>query len=295
MEIKYNDTDITEMTRVRRLEVTQYLFDHLDTMTISFDNATSLWTGWAPKIGDRIRVTEGYADSGDMYVMSIRPDGDAMILMCVAVKQLHAGHVHRWEKISFKQILQHLADDNGLDIEYYSVEDQKYKAVTQSGENDYKFINELCKLEGCFYTITNGIIKVISNDYLKSLPVTDFIFETTTARCIDNEYFTGCEVTDGTTIGKAGSDSGGVAYLQTKKVLESIGEANRFAENMLDYFNRDCKGGTAMADSFISELMPGSKIKITTAYWTEQPVVVSRVRHDYLNGKTKIWFYLEAE
>ena len=58
MEIKYNDTDITEMTRVRRLEVTQYLFDHLDTMTISFDNATSLWTGWAPKIGDRIRRSE---------------------------------------------------------------------------------------------------------------------------------------------------------------------------------------------------------------------------------------------
>lgn len=295
MELKYNDTDITDMTRVRRLEVTQYLYDHLDTMTISFDNSTELWTGWTPKIGDHIKATEGYADSGDLYVMDIRPEGDAMILMCTAVKKIHAGHVHKWDKISFKQILQHLAEDNGLEIEYYSVEDQKYKAVVQSGENDYKFINELCRLEGCIYTINNGIIKVISNNYIKTLPTSDFTLETNSDRCYDTEYYTGCQVTDGYTTGKAGSNNGDIAYLQTKKQLESIGEANRFAENMLEYYNRGCKGGTIMADSFISEIMPGSKIKINTHYWTNKPVVVSRVRHDYLNGKTKIWFYLEVE
>lgn len=294
MEIKYNDTDITDMTRVRRVEVTQYLYDHLDTMTISFDNKTELWTGWAPQMGDRIRVTEEYADSGNQYVMNIRPEGDAMILGCAAVKKVHAGHVHSWEKISFKQILQHLADDNGLTVEYYGVEDQKYKAAIQSGENDYKFINELCKLEGCFYMIFDGIIKVISNEYLKSTPTSDFTLETGTARLYDCEYFTGCQVTDGKTTGKAGSDTGDVAYLKTEKRLESIGEANRFATNMLDYYNKGRKGGSAMADKLITQLMPGSKIKLTCEYWTDQPIVISRVRHDYLNEKTKIWFYLEA-
>lgn len=294
MELKYNDTDITDMTRVRRLEVTQYLCDHLDTMTVSFDNSTSLWTGWGPKIGDKMHVSEGYADSGDMYVMDIRPEGDAMILTGAAVKKIHAGHVHSWKNISFKQIIEHLADDNGLEVEYFSVEDQKYNAVTQSGENDYKFINELCRLEGCIYTINDGNIKIISNEYLKTLPVTDFTLETNTARCYDDEYYTGCEVTDGTITGKAGSDAGDVAYLQTKKQLESIGEANRFAANMLEYYNRGCKGGSAIADRFITELMPGSKIKVTTDYWTDQPVVITKVRHDYFKEKTKIWFYLEA-
>lgn len=294
MELKYNDTDITDMTRVRRVEVTQYLCDHLDTMTISFDNKTELWTGWAPQIGDKIRVTEGYADSGDLYVISIRPEGDAMILECAAVKKVHAGHVHKWEKISFKQILKHLADDNGLTVEYFDVDDQKYNGAIQSGENDYKFINELCRLEGCVYVINSGIIKVISNEYIKSLSTVDFTLETNTGRLYDNDFYTGCEVTDGTIVGKAGNDKGDVAFLQTKKKLENIGEANRFATNMLDYYNRGCKGGNAMADSLITELMPGSKIKLTCDYWTEQPVVISRVRHDYLKEKTKIWFYLEA-
>lgn len=294
MELKYNDTDITDMTRVRRAEVTQYLCDHLDTMTISFDNKTELWTGWAPRTGDKIRVTEGYADSGDLYVISIRPEGDAMILECAAVKKVHAGHVHKWEKISFKQILKHLADDNGLTVEYFDVDDQKYNGAIQSGENDYKFINELCRLEGCVYVINSGIIKVISNEYIKSLSTVDFTLETNTGRLYDNDFYTGCEVTDGTIVGKAGNDKGDVAFLQTKKKLENIGEANRFAANMLDYYNRGCKGGNAIADSLITELMPGSKIKLTCDYWTEQPVVISRVRHDYLKEKTKIWFYLEA-
>lgn len=294
MELKYNDTDITDMTTVRRVEVTQYLCDHLDTMTISFDNKTQLWTGWAPQMGDRIRATEEYADSGNLYVMDIRPEGDAMILGCAAVRKVHAGHVHSWEKISFKQILQHLADDNGLAVEYYGVEDQKYNAAMQSGENDYKFINELCRLEGCIYMITDGVIKVISNEYIKAMPVSDFTLETGTARLYDNEFFTGCQVTDGQTTGKAGNDTGDIAYLKTGKRLESIGEANRFAANMLDYYNRGRKGGSAMADQLITQLMPGSKIKLTCEYWTDQPVVISRVRHDYLKEKTKIWFYLEA-
>lgn len=294
MELKYNDTDITDMTRVRRIEVTQYLCDHLDTMTISFDNSTELWTGWAPQIGDKIRVTEGYADSGNLYVTNIRPEGDAMILDCVAVKKVHAGHVHQWKNISFKQMIQHLADDNGLKVAYYGVEDQKYSGAIQSGENDYKFINELCRLEGCVYTIFDGQIKIISNEYIKSLSTADFTFNSNTGRYYDNDYYTGCEVTDGKTIGKAGNDSGDVGFFQTKKKLESIGEANRFATNMLEYLNRGCKGGSAMTDALITELMPGSKIKLTCSYWTDQPVVIYRVRHDYLKEKTKIWFYLEA-
>ena len=294
MELKYNDTDITDMTRVRRIEVTQYLCDHLDTMTISFDNSTELWTGWAPQIGDKIRVTEGYADSGNLYVTNIRPEGDAMILDCVAVKKVHAGHVHQWKNISFKQMIQHLADDNGLKVAYYGVEDQKYSGAIQSGENDYKFINELCRLEGCVYTIFDGQIKIISNEYIKSLSTADFTFNSNTGRYYDNDYYTGCEVTDGKTIGKAGNDSGDVGFFQTKKKLESIGEANRFATNMLEYLNRGCKGGSAMTDALITELMPGSKIKLTCSYWTDQPVVIYRVWHDYLKEKTKIWFYLEA-
>lgn len=292
MDIVYNGAAITDMTRVRRLEVTQYLYDHLDTMTVSFDNKMSLWTEWAPKTGDKIRVTESYGDSGDMYVTGIRPEGDAMILDAAAVKKVHAGHVHSWKDITFKQILKHLADDNGLELKYYDVSDQKYKGAVQSGENDYKFINELCRLEGCVFTVNSGVLNVISNDYIADLPVNDYTFDAATGRYYDNDYYTGCEVTDGNIIGKAGNDSGDVAYLQTKKKLESIGEANRFAANMLEYYNRKCKGGNVMTDSLITELMPGSKIKITCEYWTEHPVVIYRTRHDYLKEKTKFWFYL---
>ena len=293
MKILYNDTDITDKTRVRRCDLTQYLYGHLDTLTISFDNSQEQWTGWEPKNGDKINVTENYADSGTMYVVDVRPEGDVMILEASTVKKIHTGHVHSWKNIGFKQMINHLADDNGLTVNYFGVSDQKYSEVIQQGENDYKFINELCKLEGCVFSVNNGAINVISNDYIKSIPVADFYLKTDSGRFYDNDYYTGCEVTDGETIGKAGNDSGESVFLQTSKKLESVGEANRFAANMLTYANRTRKGGNATVGSLVSELMPGSKIKLTCAYWEEQPILITKVRHEIMTERTKIWFCLE--
>ncbi len=295
MKLIYNDTDITDLTRILRCEINQYLEEHIDTMTLAFDNSQNQWTEWGPKRGDQVRMSEGAVDSGDMVVASVRPENHNMVLDCAPMLNIQDGQIKAWKKVSFQQLARSIAERLGLELEFYGVKDQKYEGTEQKGESDLIFLSNLCKLEGCSFVVSDGHIRIMSMDYLDSLPVSEDTINASSYIIRNDEYYTGCEVTDGKTTGKAGNSSGESASLSTDRKLESIGQANRFAANMLRYLNKNRKGGNLTADNLLGDAMPGSKVKITCEYWTEKPATITRARYDLIKSRTKLWFRLEED
>ena len=140
--------------------------------------------------------------------------------------------------------------------------------------------------------VSDGTLRIMSDAYLDSLELSDYTLQADSCRITDKDLYTGCEVSDGKTSGKAGTNKGEKAYFATDRKLESIGQANRFATNMLRYANRDRKCGSILCNSVLDTLMPGSKIKITNDYWKDKPVIITRARYYLIKQQTKLWFRL---
>lgn len=294
MEFIYNEVDITGQTSILRVELEQYLNGHIDTITAVFDDSAGDWSKWRPAVGDRIQANEGYAKSGTMYIHSLEPRSNAMSLKGTSLKYLKTGHTKRWNNVSFLQLLKIRAQELGLTPEYYGITDQTYDYVEQDG-GDLAFLDELCRLEGCGFMINNGVIRFISLDYLESMDVSDYTLDAYNNRNIDLPYYTGAVVTDGTIEGKAGNDRGERVRLTTKQKLQSISEANRFAENVLKYANTSRKTGVVYMDQLLSEFAPGSKVYLNCDYWQKKPVIITRIRHDLYRMKSKVFFRLTKE
>lgn len=295
MKLIYEGTDITEKTKVLSCVLEQYLFGHIDTMTFVVDNTQETWTGWKPKQGDVVSVTEQYADSGQMVIRDIRTANDNMILRAAPSRYIKQGHTRMWKSIRFKALVDQVAKGMGCTTKYYGVTDQKYDAIAQKGEGDLAFIDNICKLEGCGFQLRNGEISVISFDYIKQMANSGYELPSLSCRTYDLDYYSGCEVTDGKITGKAGDTSAELIKLAPTEMLQSLGEANRFARNMLTWYNFDRKGGTTLADGLQTELMPGSKFKITCNQWSQKPAIITRARYDLMKEKTKLWFALTGE
>lgn len=291
MELLYNGTDITEQTRVLRCELSQYLSGRVDELTITFDNGDNTWTKWGPAFGDTIAVSEQYTRSGTLYVAAVTPKSGMMTLRAAAMKYVHSGHTKEWKNIRFRQLVETRGTELGLSTEFYGVTDQTYPLVHQNG-SDLAFLSELCRLEGCVMMVSDGILRVVSYDYLSKMDTSSYTLDAFHARLYDRPYYTGAEVTDGSITGRSGDTSGEIVTLETEQALSSLAEANRFARNALSHANFSRKGGEAYADALWSEMMPGSKVLVNCDYWEGRPVIVTRVRHDLYRMKSKVWFSL---
>lgn len=290
MELLYNGVDIFEQIRIKKVILEQYLSGHVDTIKATFDNSDEKWTKWSPKPGDTIEINEKYAQSGLMYIQSIVPENDDITLIAAPIRRIQDGKDRNWINISFFQLIKYMAAEIGLTPEFYGATDQRYGQVAQMGESNLTFLKNLCEIEGCGLMVNNGILRVISYDYLKKMETSPYLFEAINKRIYDQDYYSGCEVSDGIITGKSGDSSGEVLYFRTDMPINSIGTANRFANNMLHVANLKRKGGSAMVDKLFTELMTGSKVQISCGYWTEKDVLITRVRYDLFNEKTKIWF-----
>ncbi len=289
MELYYKDVDILSQVQVLRCELKQNLFDELNTLTITFNDKENKWSKWRPQPEDKLRVTEDFLKSGNMYVYAVKPKSGMMTLKAASVKYLQDCHKQEWTDIGLKELIDLRANDLGLKTEYYGFQNQTYKSVKQDG-SDLVFLAERCQLEGCGFMVEDGILRVISYDYLKEIPTANTTLEAFDSRVEDKSFYAGCKVSDGTITGKAGNENGEVLIADTACELDSIQQANRFASNMLKYGNFGRKMGVMYSDSLLSQFAPGSKIYINCGYWENIPVIISKARHDLYNMKSKLWF-----
>ena len=246
-----------------------------------------------------IRAILGACDTGQMHVVSVKPENGLMCLRANSIPEDYNDKKNKsWEFVTFMQICAEIAGRHGLSCEFYGVEDQTYEYVNQQNHEDFVFLEERCVLEGCAFLVYDNRLVVYSESFLESSLSND---ELTITNDVKFDYSDDSKKAYNTCIVKNGAVTGmysvtGAAEKVLEKVLSikisSQAEANRFAKNLLRFENKKMTRGVCYSNKYLPGYAAGTLVNLSTtgvASWNG-PVIMTHVRHDMLKATTKLFF-----
>ena len=189
-----------------------------------------------------------------------------------------------------------MANRHGLKYEGYNIPNVLYEYVCQDDQPDFIFLNTRCKLEGCAFLVYDGKLVVYGEQELEAgTPAKTMTLDTTAKfNYSDNtsKSYKSADIVNGSITGtySATSEQGSRHLRKIINIpMHSIGEAERFAKNLLRLENKNQKTGTIQRD-IQRDLAAGSVInlKTTGAQSWDGPAFITHIRHDLVHLKSKI-------
>lgn len=299
MQLIYEGKDIYNDISISQCVYDSYGEQHSDTLKILFNDTRDTWDSWKPQKGDTIRVILGACDTGQMHVVSVKPENGLICLRANSIPEDYNDKKNKsWGFITFKQICTEVAGRHGLSCEFYGVEDQTYEYVNQQNHEDFVFLEERCVLEGCAFLVYDNRLVVYSESFMESSTSKDELMITNDVKFdyVDDskEAYNTCIVKNGTVNGMYSVE--GASSKAIEKVLpfkiSSQAEANRFAKNLLRFENKKMTRGVCYSDKYLPGYAAGTLVNLSTEgvpSWNG-PVIMTHVRHDMLKATTKLFF-----
>ncbi len=297
MKVIYEGVDIYPDISVNRCYHTMYAERHSDELLLRLNDTRQLWQRWNPKKGDKIKVEDGNAKTGTMFIDSVTPSSGFLTLRAYSMPPtVKDKRSKSWEQVKFLQLVNEIAETHGLSVVPYSVTDQTYNFVTQNNEPDFDFLYKRCILEGVAFLVFDEQIILYSQSAQEGMQAGT---ELKITNGYDFEYkdngdkaFGSCEVKNGSTVGTFSSDAGKKALKTVLPLaMSSEEEANRFAKNLLRDANKNMTTATIYTEYMARDIAPGSNVTLNTegASGWDGKAFVTQVRHDYVKTKSKIW------
>ena len=299
MKLYYEGVDITGKISITRCEHETYAEKRSDQLLLCFNDAAGLWNFWKPERGEKVRLVDGADDTGDMYVTGIQPENGLYTLRAMSMP-LSGENVNSrtWEDVRLLQIGQDIASKHGLKFKAYNVTDHKYSYLKQEQQTDFEFFHRRCQLEGCAMLIYNGALIMYDEQQMEAKPAADTIKIGADGRFTffddSAQSFGTAEIVNGSYRGTFSDKNANPGrLLKPKAVIEctSNAEASRFARGLLraankntrtGYFRRTLTKGVAAASVINIENEKASS-------W-DGKIFVTRTRHNFLTGESKIYF-----
>lgn len=298
IKLTYKGVDITASVSINRCYHDMYAGGRADTLHLRVNDVDAVWDGWAPAIGDELRVDYGTIGTGTMFLVSATPMNGAYDIEAWSVPATgYEAQNKAWQKVKLLQIGAEIAKRHGLTFSSYGVEDRLYPYLYQNRRSDFAFLDEMCKLEGCAFLVYNKRLVMYSEPYMEALTPIEALAVT-----IDGDYkytdrradlFGSCIITSGNYSGSfdAGNGVGRILRPDTPPNISSDAEANRYAKNLLRAANKSGRVGFVR-----SRILPGyaaaSTVSLSNARapsW-DGPVFIDHIRNDYGKGESKIFF-----
>lgn len=295
MKLYYNGVDIYGDVSVSACHHYMYCERQSDKLKIVLNDTRNLWDGWSPQKGDTIRAKDGMADTGEMTVSAVNPlSGQFEIVAHSIPLDAHEKVSKAWEDVRLLQLAEEKAQNHGLELKTYGVEDQTYSYVSQNNEDDFAFLYKRFLLEGLAFIVFDGKMILYSESYMEQKTPKNTM---TITRGYDYRYkdqaenaFGSCKVFNGGISGSYSIGDGKEFPVLLPFQISSEGEANRFAQNLLRSRNKDMTTATINTDYMARELAPGSLVNLVTDgvnSW-DGTAFVTEVRHDYVFTKSKV-------
>lgn len=297
MKVIYEGVDIYPDISVNRCYHTMYAERHSDELLLRLNDTRQLWQRWNPKKGDKIKVEDGNAKTGTMFVDSVTPSSGFLTLRAYSMPPTVKNKRSKsWEQVKFLQLVNEIAETHGLTVVPYGVTDQTYNFVTQNNEPDFDFLYKRCILEGVAFLVFDEQIILYSQSAQEGMQAGT---ELKITNGYDFEYkdngdkaYGSCEVKNGSTVGTFSSDAGKKALKTVLPLaMSSEEEASRFAKNLLRDANKNMTTATIYTEYMARDIAPGSNVTLNTegaSGWNGK-AFVTQVRHDYVKTKSKIW------
>lgn len=292
MQIIYNGADISSLVRTEKCVHEMFLRDRADTLRVVFGDLER-WSGWGPAVGDTIRMKEGNDDTGGMRVTAVTAETDVVVIDACSLPKSFTKRSRAWSDVGLLQIVEQIASEHGLKTESSGIGDFKYSYVRQDNEEDFTFLNRRLGYEGCAFLVYDGVLTAYSFDYLEDMDpgLTLLDASTDSIRIYDREYAGGMKVTNGSVTGEySEGDSKANSVVFVNAAMDSIGIADRFAEGLCKKENWERKTAVLYSDSLLDGLFAGSKLTLQCEFWGKVSAMATRVRHDFGERQSKIWF-----
>lgn len=298
MKLLYEGVDIAAKVSMNFCEHETFAEKRSDQLVVRFNDGDGLWNFWKPKRGETVQLIDGADDTGVMYVTSIVPENGLFTLRAMSMPLSGENRNSRsWEDARFLQIGADIASRHGLKFKAYDVTDHTYSYIKQDRQTDFEFYHRRCQLEGCAMLIYDGTLIVYDEHKMESKAAADtikigadgrFQYRDDSAQCYGK-----AEIISGSfrgTFTDKNANSGRI--LQPKAAIEcaSNTEAARFARGLLRAANKDAQT-VCFRRTLSKGIAAASVINIETekaSAW-DGKVFVTRTRHDFVSGETKVF------
>lgn len=252
MQLFYNNIDITKDVKIIKASISDNCGGIADSISLLLSDTDKLWRQWGPQKNDRLVLNSDRFTSGLMYIDEMfLLRGKFSIKAISTPLEAKTRRTRAWENISFKKLAADLAEEIGLSVEFYSITDWIYDRLEQLEKTNLEFLNERCILEGYNIKATNGKIIIYEESQLESansvysFDESSFIGEYS-FECISSGLYSASEIkyfaaSNEILTYKYTNNNvpvGPVLRLKNLRV-SSIGEAERYARNLLKYHNKN--------------------------------------------------------
>lgn len=299
MNLYYNGVDIYEDVSVNYCVHEMNAEKQADTLVLRFNDPKGVWSKWNPADGDEVRFKDGPADTGKMFIHSMRPENGLFTVRAMSMPKSGATRRSKsWEGVRFLQLANEIAGNHGLTFQSFGCTDQVYPYMVQNNEGDFALFSRLCMLEGCQMLIFDGKLLAYDEHYIEQQAVNgeleveengNFIYHDNRSACYGS-----CEVSSGSFSGKfTDPNAHTTAVLRPSQplTLSSNAEAARFAKGLLRNANKYGHTGQ-FSKALLTGYAAASLLQLKTpkASGWDGPVFVYKVRHDFVGNKSTLYF-----
>lgn len=299
IKVTYNGVDVTEGVSINRCIHDMWAAGRSDTLDICFNDAAKLWDGWAPQVGDEIRVDYGPASTGTMFVRSAKPENGLFAIRAMSAPASAMENTNKaWRQIRLLQLGEEIARRHGLAFQSFNVTDRLYPYILQAGVSDFAFLHHRAVLEGCAFLVYDktlvmyDVAQMEAVEPVEALTVPiDGLYRYDDAR---SRLYGSCIVASGAIKGQFDAGNGASRVLRPSGItnIGSNAEASRYAKNLLREANCNALNGWVK----IAGILPGYAAASTANLSNDRapswngPVFLHHVRNDYAMGEAKLFF-----
>lgn len=290
MNVFYEGADITSDIDIEGAVAGDYEGGRADDLSLKLADVEALWTRWAPKQGDTLRVTEGEYDSGILYLDDFRFGPTACQLWAASIRcSSREVSFQTWENITLRQLIQDFAKRYELELSLHDLPDVSYARVAQYGNVDLQWLAHRCALEGCALKLHDAKLVVYDQQKAEQGASVRAIELTNNT---DYEYRelghlrrSACVVESGSIRGKfiAPAPAVGPTMYIGNLSASSIAEAQRFARGALREQNKRAPTLTVRQE-LDGAHVAGVCVDVTGNVAAEGRWFVSSVRNDFVRG-----------
>ena len=302
MIFEYEGTDISGLVTMDRCVYDARDEGRVPRLSIDFEDEYGRWDSWSPQPGDRVSIrTSGAAPTGTMYVKSCKPVSGGYELRADALPTHDAPSIRVWNDTTLSAVVSQLATVLGLKPQYHGCDDMRFTYVRQRNEGALPVIARVCTLAGCTFDVHDGVLHVCSRAWAEAQ---DSVATLVLSSDSDYEYirrplYTSCRITQteisGVRPGISATygDSGRELAIELEECVGFPGsrELERACAGILACANARLSGGH-VEGSGLTPLTPGAVCAISCekSPSLSGAAVVTRVRNDFANGKSKVWW-----
>lgn len=299
IKVTYKGADVTSGVSINRCIHDMYAAGQADTLDIRFNDAAKLWDGWAPAVGDEIRIDYGPASTGTMFVRSCVAENGLYTIKAMSAPPSAMEVTNKaWSQVRLLQIGKEIAGRHGLAFQSYNVTDQLFPYLLQA-KSDFAFLHRVAVQEGCGFLVYDKALVLYGAAAMEAVaPVESLELP------LDGDYryndaraklYGSCIVESGDYLGKFDAGNGVNRILRPvcgDMTIGSNAEAERYAKNLLRDANKDGMTGYIRTAGVSAGYAAASTAKLANqrAPSWDGPVFLYHVRHDYGVGESKLFF-----